>query len=308
MKFIVTGGAGFVGSNIAFTLEKMGHEVLIIDDFSSGDYRNLIGFPGEVLAIDITDRSAMEYIVGTDIDGIFHEAAITDTTVMDQKRMMQVNTDAYRFLLDWAVSDNVRVVYASSAGVYGNSAAPNCIDHGLLPENVYGFSKYSMDMTTKRYLNDFPDLGVVGLRYFNVYGPGESFKGHAASMVYQLYHQIKAGKTPRLFKHGEQKRDFIFIEDIVQANMKAMFGEEVQSGVYNVGTGKARTFNDMIAIIQRCLGTSIEVEYFDNPYRFYQNHTEADISETTKQLGYNPEFTFEAGIAKYIEYLEATGR
>ncbi|ADU66498.1 ADP-glyceromanno-heptose 6-epimerase [Desulfurispirillum indicum] len=306
MRFMVTGGAGFIGSNLAFALKQQGHDVVVVDDFSSGHYKNLIGFTGEVVTMDmarIEELAEVESLLP--LDGIFHQAAITDTTVMDQKRMMKVNNDAFRHLLEWAVEKEIPVVYASSAGVYGNSPAPNRVDQGLLPENIYGFSKYAMDMTARSFMERHPEQRIVGLRYFNVYGPGESHKGHAASMVYQLYHQILAGKRPRLFKHGEQKRDFIYVTDIVQANLRAMFSEGDVSGVYNVGTGTARTFNDMIAIICRELATENTVEYIDNPYAFYQNHTEADISATQGRLGYRPEYTFEAGIAAYLKALQS---
>lgn len=304
MRFIVTGGAGFIGSNIARELKRLEHEVIVVDDFSSGDFRNLIGFRGEICSIDIANYDELPELFDIpNVDGIFHQAAITDTTVMDQKRMMRVNNDAFREILYWADDQGIDVVYASSAGVYGNSPAPNRIDQGLVPENIYGFSKYAMDCTASTFLDEAPDMRIIGLRYFNVYGPGESHKGHAASMVYQLFHQILAGKQPRLFKYGEHKRDFVYIRDVVQANLNAMLHRNCESGIYNVGTGAARTFNDMIAILQRELGTNLEIEYFDNPYSFYQNHTQADIGMTTRALGYQPEFSFEQGIAEYVAWL-----
>ncbi|MBB5021185.1 ADP-glyceromanno-heptose 6-epimerase [Desulfurispira natronophila] len=306
MRYLVTGAAGFIGSNLAFALLNQGHEVIALDNFSSGHFKNLIGFTGMVATIDISRVEQLAELENFGpLDGIFHQAAITDTTILDQALMMRANNDAFRHLLEWAAEQSVPVVYASSAGVYGNSSAPNRVEEGLVPENIYGYSKYAMDMTAKSFMADQPQQRIVGLRYFNVYGPGESFKGHAASMVFQLYHQLKAGKQPRLFKYGKQMRDFVYVDDVVQANLKAMHSECPVSGIYNVGSGQARTFNDMIEIISRELKIECQVEYIDNPYSFYQNHTEADIDQTRQQLGYQPEFSLEEGVVAYLQHLES---
>ena len=148
-------------------------------------------------------------------------------------------------------------------------------------------------------------MHIVGLRYFNVYGPRESYKGKSASMIYQLYLQMKAGKRPRIFKYGEQKRDFVYVKDIVAANLKAM--EKVLSGVsgiFNAGTGESAYFNKIIKELNRNLGTNYEPDYFENPYGFYQNITKADIKLSAKTLGFRSQFDIEKGIADYVRYLE----
>jgi len=211
--------------------------------------------------------------------------------------MLRVNTNAFRRLLEIAASLSAGVVYASSAGVYGNSPAPNRIGEGEQPENVYGFSKLMMDHVARELVRTRPELRVVGLRYFNVYGPGESFKGRMASMILQLGRQLLAGERPKLFKHGEQRRDFVYVEDVVQANLRGLTAK--QSGVFNVGSGRARSFNDVLAILGQALGVTPQVEFIDNPWSFFQTHTEADIAATAAQLGYRPEFSLEAGIERY---------
>jgi len=312
---LITGGAGFIGSNLAFYFQENypNSKIVIFDSFRSdskfpsgnftslGHFKNLNGFKGEVISGDINSSDDLSRLNEYSFDYIFHQAAISDTTVMDQKLVVQTNTNAFKDILDIAVTHSANIVYASSAGTYGNSAAPNSVGSGEIPENVYGFSKLMMDNIARSYMHKHKNISIVGLRYFNVYGARELYKAKTASMMLQLSTQLLSGNVPRLFKYGEQKRDFVYIEDVIQANVK---GASVKnSGVFNVGSGKARTFNDVVNILQKELGTSQKIEYFDNPYSFYQNHTEADISESKEVLGYAPNFELEDGIAAYKDEL-----
>jgi ADP-L-glycero-D-manno-heptose 6-epimerase len=154
-----------------------------------------------------------------------------------------------------------------------------------------------MDHVARRYLRE-RDISIVGLRYFNVYGPREAHKRNTASMIWQLGQKLLQGETPKLFKYGEQSRDFVYIEDVVQANLQALAPK--QSGVYNVGSGRARSFNDLFEILCRELGSRAEAEYIDNPWAFYQNHTEAEIEPTRDALGYAPRFSLEEGVRAYV--------
>ncbi len=300
-KYLVTGGAGFIGSNIAKTLEAQGHEVTVLDDFSkNGHFKNLIGFKGDVITADL-----FEYMP-TDMyfDAIFHEAAITDTTVMDQKAMMEQNVEAFKNLLNFAAENEIKkVIYASSAATYGNGPVPNVETQPTHPENVYGFSKVIMDNVARQFAEDNNDMTIIGLRYFNVYGPGEYFKGKMASMVYQLYNQMKAGKRPRVFKYGEQQRDFVYVKDIVKINLCALNNGK-DTGVYNAATGIPRDYNAIIACLNKELGTNLEPEYIDNPYPFFQLKTQADMTLAKEKLGYEPDYSLEAGIADYVSILE----
>ena len=300
-KYLVTGGAGFIGSNIAKTLEAQGHEVTVIDDFSkNGHFKNLIGFKGNVIAADL-----FEYLPENDyFDAIFHEAAITDTTVMDQKQMMEQNVEAFRNLLDYAAENEIpKVIYASSAATYGNGAVPMKESQPTHPENVYGFSKVIDDNVARLFSHDHQDMKIIGLRYFNVFGPGEDYKGKMASMVYQLYNQMKAGQRPRVFKYGEQMRDFVYVKDVVKANLCALQNGK-ETAVYNCATGIARSYNDVIKCLNHELGTNLEPDYIDNPYPFFQNKTEADMNLAWEKIGYKPDFTLETAIADYVKILE----
>ncbi|AEE13981.1 ADP-L-glycero-D-manno-heptose-6-epimerase [Thermodesulfobium narugense DSM 14796] len=304
MRILVTGAAGFIGSNLVKALENHfpTYEIYALDDFSSGHFKNLLGFKGEVITADISCKEVWERLKDYRFDVIFHEGAISDTRVLDQGLVMRVNTESFKYLLDLAKCSKSKVIYASSAAVYGNSPAPQKEDEGLVPENVYGFSKYAMDMIALKFMEINPDIQVCGMRYFNVYGPGEDFKGEYASMIRQMFMRIKKGQNPRLFKYGEQKRDFVYIKDVINANIKAM--ESDVSGIFNIATGVARSFNDIVKIISDVTKKDINVEYFDCPYDFYQNLTQADISRAKSFLGYIPEYDLETGIKEYINYLE----
>ena len=293
MKILITGGAGFIGSNLSLTLQK-NNSITVIDSLLSGNTKNLEGFQGNLIIDDITSMNLLKSF--KDIDVIFHQAAITDTTVSDEKRMMEVNVRGFRRILDLALKKSATLVYASSAGVYGNGKCPMREDQELSPQNVYARSKLLMDEIAIKYKDK---IRVVGLRYFNVYGPREGYKDKAASMIYQLAQQMKAGKNPRIFKYGEQSRDFIYVKDVVDANIKAMKAKK--SGVVNVGIGVATTFNRVIEILNEVLETSYEPEYFDNPYSFYQDETRADIKRAEKLLGFKARYNIEEGIRDYLK-------
>jgi ADP-L-glycero-D-manno-heptose 6-epimerase len=309
---LITGGAGFIGSNLAFYFQNNHPEakVVVLDSFRSGEtlsngnlksfghFKNLIGFDGEVVSGDINDKELLRNLENNyKFDYIFHEAAISDTTALEQDLMIKTNVNAFKDLLDLAVTHNANMIYASSAATYGGSDTFK-VGHEV-PNNVYGFSKVMMDNIAYEYMEK-SDISIVGLRYFNVYGAREFFKNTTASMVLQFGHQILAGKTPRLFEGSDKiLRDFIYIEDIIQANIKAMAPKK--SGVYNVGTGKARSFQDIVDILQKELGTSLKYEYIPNPYiGSYQFFTQADIEDTKEFLGYAPAYEMEDGIKAYI--------
>lgn len=300
-KFIlITGGAGFVGSNVALTLQAKypKNKYFVIDNFSSGSADNLAGFRGEIISGDIATID-LERLFNK-IDIIFHQAAITDTTVSDEEKMMSCNVGGFKNVLNFALKHNSRLIYASSAAVYGHSGPPMRVENNEFPANIYGMSKLVADNIARQHFNDIP---IVGLRYFNVYGPGESHKGKMASMVWQLYLQMKKGARPRIFRDGEQKRDQVYIKDIVQANLLAM--DCNKSGIYNVGSGKAAAFNEIIKNLNAVLKTNLQPEYFDNPFKFYQEYTEADLGETGKFLGYSPKYGIKEGIEDYIKEYES---
>ncbi len=300
MKVLVTGGAGFIGSNLALELQGKNHEIIVLDDFSSGNFKNLLGYEGDVVSECILDADLNKF---KDVDAIFHQAAITDTTVSNQKLMMQINTEGFRRLLDFAVERDIKFIYASSAATYGNAESPQKEEDAGKPNNIYGFSKWICDCIAKKYMEKYPDSHIVGLRYFNVFGPREQYKGKMASMVWQLAKQMVDGKNPRIFKWGEQKRDQVYIKNIVQINLLAL--DAKKSCIVNAGSGKAVSFNHIIEVLNKVLGFDYESEYIDNPYKeFYQEHTEADLTNAKKYLGYKPKWSFEEAVKDYMGWLK----
>jgi ADP-L-glycero-D-manno-heptose 6-epimerase len=300
MRVLVTGGAGFIGSNLALELQGEGAEVVVLDDFSSGSFENLAGFRGDVVTAKAQSDDWYGRIGG--VDAIFHEAANTDTTVLDQRVMMEANVEGLRSVLRFADLNGVkRIVYASSAGVYGSAPCPFREDQEPTPSNVYGFSKAVGDSVARRYWAARRETVVVGLRYFNVYGPRESHKsGKTASMIWQLSRQMLAGKRPRIFKYGEQSRDFVYVKDVVAANLEAL--EADKSGIFNVGTGKDESFNAVIAELNRVLGLDLKPDYFDNPFGFYQNKTQAWTRKAIEDLSWEAEYSLAEGIADYCAH------
>ena len=309
---LITGGAGFIGSNLAFYFQENypDSHVVIFDCFRSeetfsngnlksfGHYKNLIGFTGDIICGNINSKSDLTLLNGYKFDYIFHQAAISDTRVYDQEIIMQTNVNSFYDLLELAKKTYATMVYASSAATYGSLPSPQTVGKEN-PENPYGFSKYAMDQIANRYSRENPEMTIVGLKFFNVYGPREYYKAKTSSMVIQLGHQILDGKAPRLFEGSDQiLRDFINIEDVVQANIKAC--NPKQNGVYNIGTGTPRSFQDISDILQQELGTDLGTEYIPNPYDGYQMHTQADIITSQANLGLEPVISLEKGIKSYI--------
>lgn len=298
MKILVTGGAGFIGSNLSSFLVEKGAKVTVLDDFSKGIIGNIEDLKIELIKGSIEDKSLIDSLRGKRFDFIHHQAAISDTTIADNGKMIRVNVDGFRNILTLAKKERSRIIYASSAGVYGNGHIPMREFQGLSPLNAYALSKVKADELASIFFKENKDIKTIGLRYFNVYGQGEPQKGRSASMIWQLACQIKEGKNPRIFKYGEQERDFVYIKDVVDGTIKAM--EAKESGIVNIGTGKKTSFNRIIEILKGVLSTNFKQEYFDNPYNFYQNHTQADTNLAERILGFRSNWSIEDGIKDYL--------
>ncbi len=320
-RIIVTGGAGFVGANLVRQLERDDPDarIVVIDDLRTGVFSNLTGsdgegegrapFRGTLIARPLHQVDLRRLAAEFKPDVIFHEAAITDTTVTDQAAMMRDNVEPFETLIEVAWDAGARLVWASSAATYGteaNGATAARRPFGLAdagrPANVYGFSKWVMENLHRRARADHPRMHIVGLRYFNVYGPGEAHKKHMASMIHQLAGQMLAGKRPRIFFDGTQARDQVHVGDVVDATIAAA-GDNAVSGIYNVGYGVPTTFNEIVCALNEALGTDLDPDYFENPYTFYQDYTCADLSETTANLHWKPRHEPQSGIEAYARWL-----
>jgi ADP-L-glycero-D-manno-heptose 6-epimerase len=302
-NLIVTGGAGFIGSNLTLALQEKfpSSRLTVIDDFRSGDFKNLAGYHGDFVAQNLATLDWREQFGEEKFDAIFHLASITDTTLHDQFVQVHDNVESFRRILNFAKPTKTRVIYASSASTYGPAKEASVESNGAAPANIYAFSKTIMDNIAMRAARETPDWILTGLRYFNVYGPRETHKGVPASMIFHLSKQMKAGQRPRIFKQGDQKRDFVYVKDVVEGSIRAL--EARTSGVYNLGSGQARSFNDLVGVLNKCLGTDFEPDYIENPHAHYQNFTQADLTKVRGALGYEPRYPLETGVADYMEWL-----
>ena len=315
---IVTGGAGFIGSNLIKGLNETGRkDILVVDDLAQQDkFKNLVG-------LDFMDYLDKDEFLAQVLDGqweetvleaIFHQGACSDTMEHNGKYMMDINYEYSKTLLHLCLRRNVPFLYASSASVYGSGEQgfredPVC----EAPLNVYGFSKWHFDRYVETLLTQ-AESQIVGLRYFNVFGPQENHKGRMASVAYHMFHQLKNDRTMRLFKgidgygDGEQRRDFIYVKDVAKVNL-FFFDHPEKSGIFNCGTGQSQTFNELAHAAAKALGFG-KLEYIEFPEALkgkYQNFTEADQTKL-RSIGYDEPFmTLDAAVADYYRYLWQSG-
>ncbi len=331
--YIVTGGAGFIGSNLCAHLARLEPEahIVVVDDCSSGSFENLVlaheragiePFAGEMVAMTSAEVEWAWLITETRPRAIFHLGAQTDTTVADERAMLERNVNGFSEMLELSNDAQIPLVYASSAATYGSPKI--ALDrrafkeeHAGRPNNVYGFSKWLMECEHRRFAKHIVESGgptprVVGLRYFNVFGPGEGHKGSMASMVFQLARQLLDGHSPRLFTDGEQARDQVFVDDVVACTLAGAgigSGRVPTPGIYNCGSGESTPFNRIVEALRDALEIPSgrqEVEYFEMPdtvRAFYQDFTKADISATAAGLGWSPKTTPAQGMAIYARWL-----
>lgn len=306
---VVTGGAGFIGSNLVRGLNAIGREDVIVVDNLSGDrkFKNI----ADCRIADYLDletfraRIAIRSTALPEVKVILHQGACTDTTESNGRYMLDKNYAYSRELLEYCAQSGIRFIYASSAAVYGTGVNFEEAPVNERPVNVYGYSKKLFDDVV-RGENARSESQVAGLRYFNVYGPGERHKGRMASVALHLHGQLRSTGVGRLFRgsggygDGEQRRDFVHVDDVVEVNLWLLQHPEV-SGIFNVGTGVSRSFNDLAAILIATLGTG-RVEYIDMPADIsssYQSYTQAHLG-ALRAAGYAGSFrTLEAGLGAY---------
>lgn len=310
---LVTGGAGFIGSALIAELNARGYDDIFIVDILGKDerWKNLrnLRFSDYMESEDFTEMVS-ESEVDLDVDAIVHLGACSDTTERDCTYLVRNNYEFSKLLAGWALEIGARFVYASSAATYGDGAQGFEDDEDqiqdLVPLNMYGYSKHMFDLWCKRQglLDKF-----VGVKYFNVFGPNEYHKGDMRSFVLKAYEQINATGRVKLFKShrddysdGGQLRDFIYVRDAVA--MTLFFLERPDTaGLYNVGTGKARSWNDLAAAVFRAMDKPVNIEYIDMPEILrdkYQYFTQADISKV-RQAGYEePTMSVEESVDDYV--------
>lgn len=314
--YIVTGGAGFIGSNIIKALNDRGiRDILLVDDLTDGkkclnlsdldiaDYMDMYDFL-DAIQSDSLDIQA---------HAVFHEGACSATTEWNGKYVMDVNYQYSKALLKWCLDHKVPFSYASSASVYGPGPVFREARQYEQPLNMYAYSKFQFDQYVRKLLPDATSQ-IVGFRYFNVYGPREQHKGSMASVAFHLRNQVLAGENPKLFgaydgyEAGGQSRDFIYVEDLVKTKLWFLDHADA-SGIFNLGTGHAEPFKTIAETVIDHYGKG-EIEFIPFPEHLkgaYQSFTEADISEL-RAAGYHGEFRGLAqGVKDYMEWLDQRG-
>lgn len=330
--YILTGGAGFIGSNVLKALNQAGvSNVIVVDNLERSDkFHNLVGCS---FADYLDKREFRERLEAGDFDGavesVIHQGACSDTMESDGRYMLDNNYRYSLALLDFCQDEEIPFIYASSAAVYGGSSVFREEPAHEAPLNVYGYSKYLFDQVVRRRFADAA-AQIAGFRYFNVYGPNEAHKGRMASVAWHLFNQYRANGKVKLFEgsggygDGEQRRDFVSVEDIVKVNLFFLERSDL-SGIFNLGTGRAQTFNDVavatVNAVRRADGApalTLEqmraegvLEYIPFPDALkgkYQHFTEADVSQL-RAAGYEAPFLdVQSGVGRYIDELVRRSR
>ena len=311
---VVTGGAGFIGSAIVWKLNQQGKtKIMIVDELGKDEkWKNLVGLKYEdfVNKLEFIEQ-ILDDVIPYNIEAIIHMGANSSTTEKDADHLMDNNYNYTKELAKYCVEKHIRFIYASSAATYGDGSLGFDDDESKLetlrPLNMYGYSKQLFDLWAKRYsISD----QIVGIKYFNVYGPNEYHKGDMRSVVHKAFEQVRDTGKVRLFKSlnpnfkdGEQMRDFVYVKDAVDMTLYFLDNKNM-NGIFNVGAGKARTWNDLINSLFNSIGKPINIEYIDLPKHLtekYQYFTEANLSKIISAGYKQPTTSLEDGVTYYVK-------
>jgi nucleoside-diphosphate-sugar epimerase len=294
-KFLVTGGAGFIGSALAKQLYAQSAEIVILDNFSYGSKDNLL--PGfDVVVEDVAGDEWFDKI--GEVDYVLHFGAPSSVVLFNKMSTKCLNDTivGMKNVFEFAKRYHVKkVIYPSSSSVYGNTPLPQSESTLMMPVNLYGVAKLTCEQIARLYSDS---VSSAGLRIFAGYGPGEAHKGEIASVITLWIKSIRQGVRPIIFGNGSQSRDFVYIDDIVQTVMKIL--EEDFTGILNVGSGQRKNFNEVIELINGSLGKNVEPIHVEKPNSYFE-HTLADI-HGMKNLGLSP-LSLEKGLERYTDIL-----
>ena len=299
MKFAVTGGAGFVGNNIVKLLINKGHEVIVIDNLHTGKLKNLEGVLEKIkfYEIDIRDKNELEKILNN-VDGIFHEAALTivQESFVKQDEYFDVNVKGTENIFEIAKKYNIKVVFASSSSIYGDSKeVPINENSSKNPINPYGETKLQDEILAKKYSNQ--GVKIIGLRYFNIFGKGQT--GSYAGVITKFLKNIELKKPLIIYGQGNQIRDFIHVKDIAEANFTIMTSD-IGQGFFNIGTGKANSINELASIMIKISNHKEGISYLE-PLNGDVKESKADTSLTIKTFNWNYLIDLKEGLKTLIE-------
>jgi len=309
-KALVTGGAGFIGSNIVEMLVDRGVNVVVLDDLYLGEESNLSEVRDQIEFIEgsVLDTEKVED-AAEGCDTVFHQAARSSSPMHkdDPAEGARVNVEGFVNTCEAAIDAGVeKIVYASTSSMYGSVKPPHREDMDLEPVNLYTASKMSREMYARCY-SYAEKIETTGLRYFSVFGPHERGKGKYANVVTQFLWKMMGDEQPVIWGDGTQERDFVFVKDVARANILAAEKEGKLDGeVFNIGRGDPVTFNQVVEKLNEALGKDIEPEKIDNPRDKYVEDHKADNSKAKEMLGWRPKNTFEEGLKKSVAYYHET--
>jgi len=305
MKYLVTGGAGFIGSNLVEDLVEAGHNVVVIDNLSTGSLDNLKKVKEKISFIETPVMGISEIVQLKNLDGIFHIGAPSTTALYRDNRLLIGSTvNEFVKVLELAKREGCKVVYASSSSLYNGNKPPFREEMPVLVKDFYTETRYLMERIAELYY-DFYRVKSIGLRLFSVYGKNEEAKKGFANLVTQFIWSLKAGKPPLIYGDGSQTRDFTYVDDIIRGFKMAM-ELDIDCDILNLGAGKSYNLNELVDILNKFLGTQIKPIYKENPVKNYVEDTLADITKVRQKLGWSPKISLENGIKKLLEHGQNT--
>ena len=295
MKYLIIGGAGFIGSNLAKDLVKDSHKIIVVDNLSTGSLDNLSPIKDKIEFIEAPAMDVLDIESLKGLDGIFHYG-IPSTTALYRNNRLLVGEAINEFIkvLELAKRENCKLIWASSSSIYNGNKPPFTENMPVFVKDFYTEARYLMERLARLYY-DFYKVKSIGFRFFSVYGPNEQAKKNFANLISQFLWNIKKGEQPLIYGDGEQMRDFTFVDDINQGFIKGM-NSDIDYDIFNLGTGRYYSLNELVKILNKILETDIKPRYQENPILNYVQETLADITKANQQLDWQPKISLEQGI------------
>ena len=299
MKFAVTGGAGFIGSNIVKNLIKNGHSVKVIDNLHTGSKKNLNGYLNDLdfCEVDIRNYNELKRNL-KGVDGVFHEEALTivQESYLKRDEYFDVNVKGTENIFNIAKEQNFKIVYASSSSIYGDTKTiPIKEEFPRKPINPYGQTKLEDEFLAEKILEE--NIDVIGLRYFNVYGKGQN--GTYAGVITKFINKLKENKSPEIFGDGSQIRDFIYVKDVADANLSAM-KSNIKNGFFNIGTGKTTSIKELAYMMIKIFDKEFEPIFLD-PLKGDVKKSQADINHTKNKINWKYKIELNDGLCNFLQ-------
>jgi len=299
MKYLITGGAGFIGSNMVHDLVGEGHKIIVVDNLSTGNLENLAEVKDKIKFIKAPCMDVLELDGLDNLDGIYHYGIPSTTQLYrDNRLLVGEAVNEFTKILELAKREKCKLIYASSSSVYNSNQPPFKEDMPVLIKDFYTEARYLMERMAKLYY-DFYGVKSIGFRFFSVYGPREEAKKTFANLVSQFLWDIKAGRQPLLYGDGSQTRDFTYVDDI-NNGFKLGMKSDLEYDIFNLGTGSCYSLNELVDILNEILGTDIKPTYQKNPLQNYVQETLADTSKAKEKLGFEAKISLRDGIKRIV--------